>query len=1439
MGIVATGGFNALLPLLGDSSPYFEVSWETKLAKGAWPYTAKLKNAAGERVAAVASLASEAGYAPPLKAYLAARAELDAAPLGDEAAVQKVLPLNPADLDALYRAAKQLAQQKKPKEAADAWRSVTKITPLDGAAWAELGKSAYAAESFEEAGTSLSRAAGLGVKDAPTLEIQARLRMRQNDFAGSLAPIEEALTTVPSDQPLWLLRAECARALKQLPKEAESVERAAALGEVPAIWTKDLIGAYLEAGQAGKALVYLRKSQTNLPTDAPGLMEYAAFWERAQQPKEGETLWLKAIATDPNREAGYVGLVANYSAAQRYADAGAVAERGLTLLPKSLPLLLAKEQALEHAGDIYGARRFLTRAADSTSLDLLRRRAALEDVYGGAASDSYLALVKGLTSQNAPQVEIVEAYRRGVMAALREERPDAAKIFAEKLATAGDRSGLDLVTPRSSVSHEQVEIPGGADALEFLLLGHSTGKPHPEQILLTAASLMAKMNPTDEISKAAWQHMAASIHEYFQRIASLNALGQRKAHAYEIVLSLNDKPGKQRTEKVFEILGLKMHRDKEGMSVKSAEGKAQSKKQDVLAALAIDEQAIEEALGSGKTYTLEVPFDFAPVFPSEEFWRSGFYEKEKLPGGLVEAFVTDVRLPRLYSAFNSMDHAAAQAFAHADSPKNLAERYSMGLWLYSAALAMNGNAVEVPGGDAARSIWTNLVGADPNSGVGFFEELLRKDDGRLISFFYTLSQLNMEHQRFFTRSTERTKRFYELFRNSAEMRRGSGIQSVEGGFVKFLREVPLNEDLSVDFPGSPEVWMVAKGLNSKGTSVAKMTRKMKRSAAPDDEDQILIRLASTEYKDIGRAQSELANLIVVARIDAQRTDPLTPESALLLAQGYATHRGLYPYFIRLGDLETADYEKLLSLDSKCEGLDIPTANIRLGELHAFLALAGAVHDSAVHDSAPPLPQFLPLFRKALDRFLAARDGASFAEASLAFVSELIPYVKPAEQSADKAIRNLLLGVAGPSREKAFDQVLSLQKIPSLDGLLSIRHDLQKLTGSPAVFDEMQRELERLAVLDVPKAWHLTEERRKSLNFYDTSQAIRMVGKLRLTASKHKKNEDEELQKLATGLRVEIEPWVELALVGRIYARYLAGSDLLVSEDPMLVRKHTFVSMGPRNGRPDWFQTSGLLISSDAEGSYFVGGLAEFSIAAGKARVGGNHLGGAGGEFLATALVASVRATDWRGFTPSSLSSFGASIRLAREWIVESAAAPEMRVELGNAARGILSLSRRKALLNGVEEHDWNAAWQAVSVSDLHFLGDKLSEHAPQPLWRVTQLQAMKQAAQHTVEADMLGSVAPELSGCAQPRLQRYEPYEEYQRNMLPDPLSQRLAELKINLAWLADNAAWEPERLIRLAEPTADDLVTKLKMRDARDWSGALDAYRGLKADTVEALLNQ
>jgi hypothetical protein len=821
----------------------------------------------------------------------------------------------------------------------------------------------------------------------------------------------------------------------------------------------------------------------------------------------------------------------------------------------------------------------------------------------------------------------------------------------------------------------------------------------------------------------------------------------------------------------------------------------------------------------------------APVFPSEEFWRTTFFDKEKLPGGLAEAFVTDIRLPRLYLAFNTMDRSAAQALIHSVAPRNLAERYSAALWMFSAALALNGTAAEVPGGEPARAVWSGLVGADPAAPVAFFEALLRKDEGRLIAFFYTLSQLDVEHQRFFTHSIERTQRFYGLFRDSFEMRHGGNTRVSENGFAQFLREVPLNDNLTVDFPGSPEVWMVAKGLKSSGSSVAKMTRNMKRTAAPDDEDQILIRLATTEYKNTGRQQSELGNLIGVARIDAQRTDPLTPESALLLAQAYSTHPGLYPYLVRFGDLETSDYQKLLSLDSKGEGVDSAIANLRLGQVHAFLALAGAAHDSGVIPSAG----FVPLFRKALDRFLAAHDGVTFFEASVSFVSDLASCAKAPTPSVDAALRTLLLSEAGPVREKAFDQVLALQKIPSLDSLLSIQRNLQNL-NRPSAFDEMQRELERLTALPVPKDWHVTGDRKKSLDLYETSQAVKVLTKLRLAAARHKRNEEADLQRLSAELRAELEPWVELALVGRVYARYLDASDLLVSEDPMLVRKHEFVTLGPHSGKPESFAPANVFLSSEGEGSYFVGGLAEFSMAAGHARSGGNHMSA---EFFATALVASVRATDWHGFNSGALSSFGASVRLAREWIVESASSSDMRAELADAGRGILSLGRRKALLKSVENHDWTSLWQTVSVSDLHFLGDALTEHAPPALWRTAQLQAMKQAARHSAEPDMLGSVAPGLSGCAQPRLQRYEPYEEYQHQFMPDLIAQRIAELKINLAWIADNAAWEPDTLVRVAEPAAYALLAKLKMRDNWDWNAALDAYRGLNAGTLESLLSQ
>ena len=171
---------------------------------------------------------------------------------------------------------------------------------------------------------------------------------------------------------------------------------------------------------------------------------------------------------------------------------------------------------------------------------------------------------------------------------------DSAKLFAEKLASAGDQTGLNTLQPAKSSAAEHTEIIGGADAFYFLLFGN--GKAKPERLLLDYARKLSTIDPHALDGKLQWQQFGQPLHEYFRRVAALMALGTRKGDHVEIPLTLADKPGKQRLEKAFQILGLKLKRNKEGLTVSSAEGQKQAKKQDVLAALAIDEQAIQETL---------------------------------------------------------------------------------------------------------------------------------------------------------------------------------------------------------------------------------------------------------------------------------------------------------------------------------------------------------------------------------------------------------------------------------------------------------------------------------------------------------------------------------------------------------------------------------------------------------------------------------------------------------------------------------------------------------------------------------------------------------------------------------------------------------------------------------------------------------------------------
>ncbi|HZS53333.1 MAG TPA: hypothetical protein VFA65_02945 [Bryobacteraceae bacterium] len=1093
---------------------------------------------------------------------------------------------------------------------------------------------------------------------------------------------------------------------------------------------------------------------------------------------------------------------------------------------------------------LYSLRRSLCQQASvSNDPKLLKRWAVVEDWYGSASPQVYMRLLSTCPNDNTREEDLLQICRRGLQVSLREEQLDYAQKFAEKEANLGDPSGLDLVRPHIQTSAKTIEILGGANALRFWIWGKGISNVNRFFVdysrMLTSIAVDGNLSDSRDVGQAA--------DEYFRQMTALAALGKRVNNHFEILLTLSSSDGEQRTENVLRALGLKLHRNKTVFTIEWTEKKSEAKRQNLQAALAIDEEDIQRALSSGKPYVLRIPIDLVPIYPAESLWKSAAPQYKGFTGGLAQFFAHDPRSAEVYVALNSMDRAAADALLESVSLSTLVQKYSRSLALYSSAFALKGNRAEVPGGLAADSVWHALAGESPTDGAAFFRALLIRDNGALISFFHALSGVDIAHQRFFTASTARANRFYALFRDSPETRDGREQRLRKSTLFDSFRDIPLNRSGAVDFPGSREVWTVKRGANKSKEPLAKISGK--NTATPID-DAILTRLATTTQISDGEERAELANLIAVVRIAEQRHEPLSPEAALLLSQNYSKFGALFPYLADLGDLAAADYETTFALFTKLNRLNFVTANVRLGELHSCLAMLCLIKQSGLQTEET----VRQLYRRIITRYTAAQDASAWSIASLAVIQDLARLDSTTKTSNyDGAIRALLVGGASITdqfgskefdggyrmrSEKAYQRILELQRVPSLDALLIIRDSLRQLPTNAAGLDTIQKQISTFITVTPPYQWKIPPDTQKWIDRCQINGIEGVLSKLRDTMATPNRDRA-DVEKLSDRLLGKLEPWISLAMAGQIYARFLDPSDLIVACDHMLLRKHQFTGASWNTIWRGTCPRADFVTASWGEGSYFVGGFADFSLAAGQARAEGNHLGGSSGASVAAALLASARATDWRPLSDHVLQTFGANVRLAREWIVESATSEAMCELLNEQSGGVLSIVRRKALVLAITNRDWQSVWDTLSVSDLFFLGKLLATRGPEDLWTNPALLAMRRLALQPLSLDVLGQIAPDLSGSAAPRLRPYQSYEEYERYYMPLILAQRVAELKLYLAWLADSSAWQSSTFAARTIQTTEAVVKRMQMRDGWDWGAALDTYRNVTPDNVELLLDK
>ena len=1351
--------------------------------------------------------------------------------------LQQALKVNPLDPEALRAGADYYTRYHDPKTAAMLLGALAQVRPRDPKVFAEWGHSLFAAGDLAGAEKPLVQAREGQAGGSAVSEELARIHLARQDDAGALAFLEEVLQAEAQRADLWLTRADVATRLKDWSKTADSLEKALALEKDKLDRRTSLISLYLEHGAKDRALPHVQLVAAALPGEAAIRRQYAEFLEKLDRSDDALAVWRKTLEADPSMEQAHFRVARMLLDRGALPEALAAGEAGIGAAPQSARLHLLKCEALERQGKYYAARETLRGAAQSIhDPELQARLMEMEDVSGSHAAAAYAASLAGQPSPG--------MLERGLEVALRDGDNKAAAEFRTRLAAAGNSSLAAWLLPKNEEAELTATVPGGLEALAFIAHMHATP---PQHFFAEYCRTLADRTTGDAKQAAAYTE---SIREYFDRLASLKALGTAKGNRVVLEISRANKAATQKTSRILDLLGWTLRSGKEGLRVEAGEKGSQAKRQEMASALAVSQTEMQEALQANRTFTFEIEDTAAPVVLGEAKWLSSFFPKEKLNGNLAEALARDLRMAKTYAALSAMGPRVVAVLAPGADLKQLAEKHADLIYHRASALALRGAHASVPGGAAAEASWEKMVGGPVANPGQFFRALLEKDDGKLLAFFDVLGQLDREHQRFFTLSLGRLSRFYEVFRESPDMAQGASRATQSSPVVEFLRQIPLDGDLHVLFPGSPEVWLLAKGKSSN-SGATKMVKKLSRIAAPDQEDVILIRILRTRYNITGARFSESDNFVAVVRIDQHREEPLDETSALLLAQHYSVAGAVYPYFASLTEVAEPQFTRFFALIDQLQSQPRFQLNLILGQLHSFIELLSLAQEAGTLRGKAAAE----LFGAECDRFARASGPADYTIASLDGMHDLVARAAPEDAAnPDQAIERLLLGASAPvewesggarhaldpvaMRVAAYRKILAQQKVTPLKTLLECDRLLGELSEGKGSAADHLKELEALnggiLSVPVPKEMKIPEVDKKYLSDHEREKIPEILQRLKQQFARKKVNL-EDVKKLCAEFMAAIAQPVKVTMSGMVYAYFLNPDDLLVSEDPLLLRKHRFLE--PESG--PIFPPSELAKGSEGAGSHLTGGFAGFFRVAGELAVSGEKPGN--GEMVAVAQIGSLRATDWRRLREDDLRVLGLRLRLAREWILHAGKDQKLADALAEDSLGLLSTTRRAQLLDAIAARDWTSALGVATLGDLYALSGRYLARYTEDPWQSPVLAALRKMPDPADESRLrwLGGSPVELLGCAHAHLAELGPYEQYEWLLLPQKIAERAAEFKLFLADVAGRAGIPPAALGTLAEPLARQVMAKMHMTDMHDWHSVTRAFAGLDEEMLEAALDQ
>ncbi|MFZ5927270.1 MAG: tetratricopeptide repeat protein [Acidobacteriota bacterium] len=1397
-------------------------------------------------------LASAPGYRLPGAAALAEflglvrRISGDAAGVQELERLQKSLEIYPNYLPALEAGANLAEKLGDYRAAAALLARLEAYRPGDTTVLRRHAAAAWRARA-PEAEPVLRRAVEAMPQDAELLEWLSRTRIQRGDQKEAYGLLLRSLEIRPEQADLWWIAADLAKALEDPGGERRALREALHREPGRADRRARFVALSLEAGDTGAVRQALEEAES-LPADELAVLEqYAKAWEKVGEPARALRYWEKSIALRPEFEAGHISVCRLLAGRGAWEESLSASLRGLEKLPASPGLHLARARSLWMLGRFQDARRALAEAAKATGdAAVLEARAEHEDLFGGQGAVAAWRDLLDHLEKNAADGGKLEAVRqRALRAALRE---GAAEEAGRLLELPEKAPGADQ---GAGTAARGVLIPGGVKLLSNL--SGIGGPEDPGEYMVAFARAVVQRSLF--APKKQWEEFAGRILEHYERLLKIRRPFALTHEGTEIVLSVESQKHRQQTQQILDLLGYRLRSSRGRISIEPQARSRKARRQNLAAALDLDDREVEESLDGKRAYRFRIPDEFAPVVLGEKVWEAAL-QRHVNPLGFAGMLLEEPEMALVFAGLSSAGPAAARALLSRFALRKLAEDYGLLVFLYGPVMSLNEQgACAVPGGQDAEPLWEALAGSSPRDGPRFLEALLRKDGGMVLAYFAALHGITEQRQRWFLQSAGRAKLFYRLMKDSPEWDGQAARLVRDSPMLALFRELPLEDDGSVRFPGGAQVWQVARGAS--GLDRIQRLEKRARRARPAEEDEILERMARERYGVNRQTFSQLENFLMAARVEAALGRPLEPREALILSQQFARHGWAYPLFIGLPSLSEKEFLSFFAWAESLEGLSGPSRNISIGLVSHIAMLEGLLYRSGKLDGA----EAASILEELCSGLRAQEDLAPMAAAAHKALGRISAALGAPPGGLQAAMEDALFGpagtVAGGRRRQELRSLQAAQKTPPPDPVLTTLGVLARAGSGAEAARAAANALESLApklgVLLLPKSMKPPPRLREILDLWRAEKLPGLIRQLRQGAAK-RKPDLKALQRLGVESSRELAPWLELSLRGIVAGIFLRPSDLPVSEDPWLLRKYWYT--GASESHKEMFPMPEFRVDSAGPGSLPLGSPAGLPEVAGWIAMAGQRTAGGFAEALEAKQISSIRNSLLHRLSETDLRAARLAYLAGREWVVEAAFDPDASAELERRLPGMLSPERsirasrllsRLRNTHGVistarpyrDEYRalWSSLWDCFSQSDLFWLGRLRRKAGPQSvIWT-----ALQQAPAKVWEGALneLGPLKLDNARSTTPRLAPWPPYESYAQELLPGRLAERLAEFPLALASAADEAGLPPESLALIAEPLARRLLADLDMTDLADFRSAIELWRSIRADDLVRLYQE